>query len=895
MAGWIKRLALAAAGFAAAFAASGAQAATPWQPSEDDALILELHAGQYRIGDTIRGYQTPQGVCVDLADLIIALDLPVRLDKKSRRATGWIFAEDQRFTLDREANTVQTVNTGGALAATAVRDTPEGWCTDLTALSAWFGVRFRAELGTMTIRLESDRKLPFLEAIERKSRAARLSKGKPAEFDIAKLPQAETPYRDWRAPSVDVLLRAQWQRTRAAGGSLTGQYEVLASGEVLGASTEVRLASNSNGIPDSLRLRAYRYDPAGTLLGPLRATQVAAGDVEVLPGALTGQSAVGRGAFVSNRPIDRPTRFSATTLRGALPSGWDAELYINGELRAYQADRGDGRYEFTDIDLQFGDNDFDVVLYGPQGQIRHDRSNMPVGLDSLPKGQTWYWAGVIQQDRDLITLTRNPDAAKGGWRWGMGIERGLDERTTAGLGWQSLVLNGRRRNYLETTLGRSVGPMLVQLSGAQQMGAGQALRAEALGRLGGIHFSAETLLALGRYESELVSPNTHDEQSLRLSGRLKLGQVSLPLQGGMRRWKMRDGRETLEWSARASFRFGRLFLGTELSQKRSSGPASAAPSDGTFIQLIGNSQIRGVRLRGEASWRLAGARHGLNAATLTAEKTLGERSTLRGAYSYDQDSRINQFTLGYVRQFKRFALRGDARYDTRGGIGLGLSLAFSLGPNPADGGWRVSREQLAQTGTAAVEVFRDDNGDGLRQSGEGAVEGVTIEAGFRHSRTPTNAAGRTVVEGLRPFVPVLVGIDTGSLPDPLLQPKGRGLVVTPRPGVASTLLLPLAPTGEIEATLVGLDGEARAGQTIELVDAAGEVVRRMVSEFDGYVLFDSIPYGEYRLRLGAKAAAAMGVRAELGAALRIDRAHSSLRLGRLRMEAAATGQIAATP
>lgn len=894
MAGWIRRLALAAAGFAAAVAASSAQAAAPWQANEDDALILELHAGQYRIGETLRGYQTPQGVCVDMADLIIALDLPVRLDKKSRRATGWIFAEDQRFTLDREALSVQTMNDTAKLTETAVRDTPEGWCADLAALSTWFGVRFRPELGTMTIRLESELKLPFLEAIERKSRAARLSKGKTADFDIARLPQAETPYRTWRMPAVDVLLRSQWQKTRAAGGNLTAQYEVLASGEVLGASTELRLASNTKGVPDSLRLRAFRYDPAATLLGPLKATQFAAGDVQVLPGDLTGQSAVGRGAFLSNRPIDRPTRFSATTLRGTLPVGWDAELYINGELRAYQGDRGDGRYEFTDIELQFGDNDFDVVLYGPQGQVRHERSNMPVGLESLPKGQTWYWAGVIEQDRDLIQLTANPDAPRSGWRWGLGVERGLDDRTTAGLEWQSLVLNGRRRSYLEGTVNRSVGPMLVQLSAAKQLGAGQALRAEALGRLGGIYFAAETLWVAGQFDSELVSANALREQSLRLSGRVKLGRISLPLQAGLRRWTMRDGRETLEWSARASFRFGRVFFGTELSQKRSTGAASA-PSDGTFIQLIGNSSIHGVRLRGEASWRLAGGARGLHAATLTAEKTLTERSTVRGGYAYDRDSRINQFTLGYVRQFKRFALRGDARYDTRGGIGLGLSLAFSLGQDPADGGWRLSREQLAQTGTAAVEVFRDDNGDGLRQPGEGTVEGVTIEAGFRHSRSPTNAAGRTVVEGLRPYVPVLVGIDTGSLPDPLLQPKGRGLVVTPRPGVASALLLPLAPTGEIEATLVGVDGEIRAGQTVELVDGAGAVVRRIVSEFDGYLLFDSIPYGDYRLRLTGKAAAALGVRAELGGLLRIDQAHSSLRLGRIRIDPAPTGQVAAAP
>jgi hypothetical protein len=139
-----------------------------WMANADDALLLELHTRSYKVGDTIRGYQTPQGVCVDFADLIQTLDLPVRLDKKSRRATGWLFAEDQRLTIDRDSNTVQTVNGRVPIPAGAIHDTPEGWCMDLDALSTWMGVRLKPDLSNLAIKLETDKKLPFLEAIERK-------------------------------------------------------------------------------------------------------------------------------------------------------------------------------------------------------------------------------------------------------------------------------------------------------------------------------------------------------------------------------------------------------------------------------------------------------------------------------------------------------------------------------------------------------------------------------------------------------------------------------------------------------------------------------------------------------------------------------------------------------
>jgi hypothetical protein len=63
------------------------------------------------------------------------------------------------------------------------------------------------------------------------------------------------------------------------------------------------------------------------------------------------------------------------------------------------------------------------------------------------------------------------------------------------------------------------------------------------------------------------------------------------------------------------------------------------------------------------------------------------------------------------------------------------------------------------------------------------------------------------------------------------------------------------------------------------------VVLRGHSDFDGYLLFDSVPYGSYRLRLSGTSAAALGARAELSGLIRIDRAQTSLRLGRLRIEA----------
>ena len=132
-----------------------------------------------------------------------------------------------------------------------------------------------------------------------------------------------------------------------------------------------------------------------------------------------------------------------------LPAGWDAELYRNGQLIGFQEDDGDGRYEFLNVELFFGRNELEVVLYGPQGQVRREKTDFPVGFNQIEPGETYYWAGILQDDRDLIEI--NPDTVPSPqkWRWGVGVERGLDKRTSAALGVLSAHFAGERRAYAE--------------------------------------------------------------------------------------------------------------------------------------------------------------------------------------------------------------------------------------------------------------------------------------------------------------------------------------------------------------------------------------------------------------------------------------------------------------
>ncbi|HEU4651847.1 MAG TPA: hypothetical protein VFS49_10575 [Croceibacterium sp.] len=224
--------------------------------------------------------------------------------------------------------------------------------------------------------------------------------------------------------------------------------------------------------------------------------------------------------------------------------------------------------------------------------------------------------------------------------------------------------------------------------------------------------------------------------------------------------------------------------------------------------------------------------------------------------------------------------------DTHGAVGGTVAVNFSFGRDPLDHGWRMSGEKLAQHGLAAVSVFLDEDGDGHRSAGEQALEGVGITAGAYGSAEPTDARGHAFVEGLQPYAKVLVSIDESTLSDPYLMPRGKGLVVTPRPGVAAVLELPVSPTGEVEGELIAPDDRQIPGVELELVGPDGAVAARAMSEYDGFFLFERVPYGRYTLKVSAKSEQVLGAMGDLASGIEIGPQKTVERLGTIRLKQA---------
>lgn len=878
-------LALYAGAFGLGITLSAPAAAASWSPNDDDAVLFDARLGQYRLGNGIRGYQTPAGVCLDLADTIMALDVPVRLDKKLRRATGWIFEEESSLTIDREQNIEQIKNNRAKLAADAIYDTPEGWCVDAKVASRWFGITMTPDLGNAILMIKAPKKLPVELAAERKARGAKI---RPvASFDLKSLPNSSAPYHGVKWPSVDAVVSIGGLRERGGQKQTHVNYELYASGEIGPVAYDARLASSRHGVPETLRLRAYRTDPDGGLLGPAKATQVAVGDVTGFTTPLASRSSIGRGAMITNRPLNRPDVFSKTDFRGELPIGWDAELYRNGQLLAFAIDRADGRYEFLDVPLQFGQNRFEVVLYGPQGQIRREERSVAVGADSIPPKTSYYWAGINQDGRDLIGLGKpETTVGNGAWRGTVGLERGLNAKTSVLFAVNSLGLEKvGRRNFAETAVRRALGPALLEVGGATDFHGGYAFEGQLLGQMGQTYFSAQSARAWNGFRSDRFERDIVGIHSVSVDQSIKLGRTTIPAHVEANYLERDGGDSTLLLKSRLSAGLGRYNITTEFDWERNRNPFGPNPPDRFDGKLLVNGRIGPVRVRGESRFRLSsGVR--FEAINLTGEWSgkgdVDREANWRAEIGYDRTLNRARLGLGYVRRFEKVALTGQVEAATDGSVAAGLNLSFSLGRDPRrKGGYRMSSDRLAAMGQVMARVYRDSNADGIRQADEPFEKDVQLAAGRIPVHDLTDGNGEVVINELMPYVPVLIGIDASSLPDPLIQPVGPGIVVTPRPGVAAVIELALTSAGEVDGTLVADGGTPIEGVDLELVDSTGHVLAVTRSDFDGFFLFEKVPYGKYSIRIAKLSADAARLAPTLAAAITVNGKDPSFHLGAL--------------
>jgi hypothetical protein len=823
--------------------------------SADDELYLDVMLNDRLVRKGIVAYmgQQPGQYWLPLTEVVGAADFQVSIDPAAGLAEGWITNEDDTFELNTE--TQKIVLRGEELTYTSEtiqRQTDEIYVL-ATQLEAWLPLRFALDVNELRLAIVSTVKLAHEEQAARTAAWASLSRAKELERQALVKEAYTIPRQTFSAPQID--LNAQSSLNRSAGGDthLGVGLNAQATAEALygtGLAT-IGLERNSQNkikLTDST-LAWRRQELTPNLLGPLKATSVAAGDIDFVATPLLGVTTQGRGVRVNNLPFNYVPDPDQFVLRGDAPVGWDVEVYQNQTLLAFARIESDGRYAFNALPLKVGLNVFRVVTYGPEGQKREQTQRFYLGEGQTAQGEWLYDTSLLQPNRKVIETTETPTRDGPDAILHNRFVYGLSNKTTASLGTFAALGDG----------GSVVSESGV--SGGLRSSFGSLYGAMDIGRLwnGATSFATSVRGNLGyatdfRLGYDTQTTGTEDEGLRRQTFQADVGYmerwgtIGLDQNFGYRRTTAKQESTEQVLSHRVGIGVGRVSLNNTLDYKWRPQSDRLNGALDTTMHLAENPLQLGLVYEPKASQPLQKARATFKLPltdTLDLDNVL--QHTLTPATATTLESTLRYDMGPYV-----IGLRGSG--DDQGNIGMGLTLSTHLMPKGKKlfGGYEAVHPSVGSS-LASVElrVFTDTNTNGQYDPTDKAAVGVELRNLSRGTTHKTDKRGITRIDNIPPYTPVRFEIEEETLPDILVRYSGKPLVVIGHPGAEGTIDVPLQQFGELSgyAQQITPGGALPAGGiALEVVDRAGRIIDYTTTDSDGYFVLAPLPLGAFTLR-----------------------------------------------
>src|SRR5512143_4110839 len=659
-------------------------------PAADRLRLLELRLDRLPAGETLACYASGDALLVPLAALARPLGLAIEVDATGTRARGCVIRPERGLEVDAARGTA-VVDGHASRFAPARAETHDGdLCVDARLLAEWLPLDIAADSLAGTLEVTSREVLPVTARRLRAQRAALLRV--PAMRDHPAYPRVAPSYGWLSVPFVDQDVRALAQRgPLGTAGAL--ELRTHAAGDVLGCEGHLFASTLAGAGGGPVRATLGRKDEEGRLLGPLRATQFAVG--EVLDAGLSDLTAAraGTGLTLGNAPLTQASEFDRHRFAGLLEPGWEVELYRNGALLAYQGADVAETYEFDDVALDYGVNEFKLRFYGPQGQERVERQVYAADADMARSGALTY----------RLTAAALHDGTP---RAALGLDWGLARRVAMGLRLATARLEGVEHRYAEASLRAVQGRVVYQLAGLGDARGGSGARASAHARWTALgvdldHFESRRLAT---ETSDLGPGGRQGRTTLRVYSRVRVPfMAGAPLSLEARPERLRGDRSQDQVITRATLAGRWLSLAHEhrAVAMRARGPALASAS--ATDRLVASGRLRALTVRGRVEYDPR------SPVRVRTSSLVLERHRASGGFAelgLERRSAVDETHLlaGLAAPLRVCALKAR--------------LGFGLGYEPRSRRLVASPQRLADQGALSVHAFVDANGNGVADPGE---------------------------------------------------------------------------------------------------------------------------------------------------------------------------------
>lgn len=797
-------------------------------------LFLSAYLHKYYLGELF-AIKSESGAWIELNSLFELLSFAIEVNNEKLTAKGWYISPDNVFDLNLIDKTVRINGNKYFLSAKDYYIDSGEVFVDYNLLNSWFGLNIRLSYSALEIGFSPSVKLPIEKKLAREKRSFYTN----SQNRTPTLPWKPSPYKAASSPVADLQLSYT-----ATNNENTLNYAILGSQDLAYFNSEYYLAGSDGDLLKDSRLSFNRENAEGNLLGPLNATSIEFGDVLATQIGSRFKSNYARGVKVNNKPLYKEINSNQITLTGAVQAGWDVELYRNNVLIDQQLSLPDGRYLFEDVDLLFGTNTFELIFYGPQGEVERKVEEYLIDGNSLERGDGFYELSLTQQGEQLLN-SGNTVVGEKGWLLSGRYEKGITDYFSVYTGVSALKSN-EAENLTNYAFGSNVSVLnkvLINLDYEQNTLDEKDLRLSTRSELLGqsVRLSIRKTSQLQRQTQQNNSFNNLNSYELFFSGNLMENRYGRLSYQNTAKYTDSDFQDSIAT-------FGNILNYT-----------AGGYAFNNNLQWADNDRFFGSSRLQKRFGRL-GTRFGINySLEPTSEITSYETEFSRALTSnlqaelkltHELQTEVKFAELGLNWQTDLFSLNSKVNYDTDDNWRIGLFGRFSLGFNTKNNDYFINRRSLVQSGSLMVHVYLDENNNGIYDDGEQNLKGIKVKGLQNYRRAITDEHGIALLSGMPANLTTDIVIEPGSINEPFLVAANDGFSITPRAGFVEYMEIPLNNSSEIEGTIYkrhnDKPSEVQPFATINLLDQQGKQVAQTQAAYDGYYLFTDLRPGEYK-------------------------------------------------
>lgn len=817
-------------------------------------LILSVVLDSRNIGEIFAITQA-NGIFVELDSLINVLEFPIEANPSSGQYSGWYIRQENEFTLEIanmrsptllsfDNKTIQPLNDQLIVLQDIVY-----LHTDL--IYRVFKIATSLDFTKQQITLKPNITLPIQERLNRRNKDVM---GRKADNE-AKYPELFRGYEILSPQTLDFSTNLNYSENTK---DIQGNYSVLGRREIAYLSTRFFLGGNKNEALDNARLNFSKQNINSPFMDALGVSRFEFGDVTPL--ALGGSSLGGQamGLTFTNVKRSRSSNQQNISIAGEVLNNWDVELYRNDILVGQFFDITDGRYEFNDIQLFVGENRFEVIKYGPQGEIETEIVTRYLSANEVDD-QGWTYRASITQPNTTLLGKDNLSNLSGQDRIDLvfSSQRHIASGNSLRLGFKSDLRDLSAKPVLYAGIGGRIGERLFYgldlIDSATSQTASLALNT--------VLFGQQTNLNVGFLKQKTnaeFSDSFLPSATLTMAGNLSLGSTTRLSYENTLRFIETNSLQRVDFTNSFGLlsRYGNFYHSINHEVESSTRANDDTKTKNTTGSFSYTKRFWKIHTRLNASYQIDDETKTSEFDSYGFELNYRHNKKLWASYKADfqqtNDILFQRFNVNW--NYRSSILSANLGHSDLLGFSAGVNARFSMGGEPFNTDVFYNHMALTNNGTLVVRVFLDSNLNGTFDEGEELIKDAKVISKQSRATDITDQEGFAILKQLSTIDTTDITVDASESGNPFLTPLLEGVSIQPRQGFIDKLDFPMVETSEIEG-VVNTQSENKnsiAYLTINLLDEKGKTVLSTKSEFDGYFFFADVKPGRYNVDVSSE-------------------------------------------